>query len=386
MLSKFAIPDTDSTKISTSALLKESNKSTIHLAKYKLPELKVIARDFKLHVTGTKPVLINRIEEYFKRTANTIKIQKCIRGFFVRKSFKIRGDALKNRSLCVNDTDFYTMDPLVEIPHDQFYSYTDAKNFVYGFNLNSLIMLYKKKGSISNPYNREKMDLVNILRLHSLVSIIYKDYVHDNEKVNAPTPVLQNRNTVIDASQNTIITSNPVQTNEETPIPLSTVNSVINYYGIRQYADIINNNIAKLTLIRTRSLDVRVREVFMDIDQLGHYTDCNWFLNLDRRSLYIFYVELGNIWRYRAQMSNATKYRICPYDPFLNVLPSITITTPMLSADLLRMASLRVIENLVYMGIDSDYRNLGAFHVLTGLTLVSVAARTSMPWLYDSIL
>ena len=41
---------------------------------------------------------------------------------------------------------------------------------------------------------------------------------------------------------------------------------------------------------------------------------------------------------------------------------------------------------MVYMGIDADHRNLGAFHILTALTIVSIPARTAMPWLYESIM
>jgi hypothetical protein len=49
------------------------------------------------------------------------------------------------------------------------------------------------------------------------------------------------------------------------------------------------------------------------------------------------------------------------------------------------MACLIVFENMVYSGIDEDHRKLGTFHALSGLTMVSIPARTAMPWLYESI-
>ena len=44
-----------------------------------------------------------------------------------------------------------------------------------------------------------------------------------------------------------------------------------------------------------------------------------------------------------------------------------------------------VMEDMVYMGIDTDSRILGTFQVLTALTFVSTRARIAMPWLYESL-
>ena len=57
-----------------------------------------------------------------------------------------------------------------------------------------------------------------------------------------------------------------------------------------------------------------------------------------------------------------------------------------MTIELLKEGCLKIIENMVYMGIDADHRNLGAFHILTALTIVSIPARTAMPWLYESIM
>jgi hypothetical protein len=51
----------------------------------------------------------------------------------------------------------------------------------------------------------------------------------------------------------------------------------------------------------------------------------------------------------------------------------------------IRELCISLVEDLVFTGIDDEYRRLGALHVLTALTLVSSAARGSLPWLYESI-
>ena len=47
---------------------------------------------------------------------------------------------------------------------------------------------------------------------------------------------------------------------------------------------------------------------------------------------------------------------------------------------------LSVIEDMVYTGVDVEYRTLGALHVLSVLTIVSYSAREAMPWLYESLI
>ena len=47
---------------------------------------------------------------------------------------------------------------------------------------------------------------------------------------------------------------------------------------------------------------------------------------------------------------------------------------------------LSVIEDMVYTGVDVEYKTLGALHVLSVLTIVSYSAREAMPWLYESLI
>ena len=43
-------------------------------------------------------------------------------------------------------------------------------------------------------------------------------------------------------------------------------------------------------------------------------------------------------------------------------------------------------ENMIYSGLNVEYRKIGALHSLTALTMVSIQARQIMPWLYESII
>ena len=133
---------------------------------YKVSQLKLICNHYNIRKTGNKDELINNIYNFLKYSLFAITIQKNIRGFFFRKYEKLAGPGFKNRSICINDSDFATLDPLKEIPFNQFYSFKDSDNNVYGCNIISLYELVCKKTKYDiqqnklplNPYNREPLD------------------------------------------------------------------------------------------------------------------------------------------------------------------------------------------------------------------------------------
>jgi hypothetical protein len=148
------------------------------------------------------------------------------------------------------------------------------------------------------------------------------------------------------------------------------------------------NRLIRLQEIRTKPLDQRVQHLFMELDQLGNYTQVAWFNALDLRDLVRFYRYLYDIWNYRGQLSRELKLKICPMNsPFdfeHNVLRSLYPVE--INQTVLRLTCLTVFENFVYTGVDDEHRKLGAFHALTALTMVSNGARTAMSWLYESVM
>ena len=336
-------------------------KNSIVLKNFKIPELKLIARENCLHVSGSKPVLIERIHNHFTKSVYAISIQKLFRGHINRKLIKLKGEALKNKKICVNETDFYTLDPLEDIPYDEFYSYKDNNNFVYGFNISSLITLFKQKGKIINPYNREKVDfkiMNDIFTLYKLTKIIFPEIF--NEKPDEPTISIPNNQ----RQQNRVVTN------------------VTNHQQLHENVELHN----RMQAIREKPINIRIQELFMEIDLLGNYTDSNWFINLEKREYIRYYRYLYDIWHYRGQMTHETKRRICRlHDPFINTsLSSLNLATT--TSDDCRAVCLYIMENMVYTGIDAEYQKIGALHVLSVLTIVSMDARRNMMWLYESLI
>lgn len=362
----------EKTKSTVTLSYKEYLKNPEILKIYKIPDLKSIAKKHKIHFTCTKPILISRIENHFKSIKYAIVIQRMVRGNIIRECFRLRGEGYKNREACTNDSDPCTLEPLNEIIKEFFFSYRDAKGHIYGFNIISLITLLKSAKKIENPYTREVLDKNTVGRVIGLYKIIHLVFPVACMENGAPTITNQHINTInITQRHNEVAVRNQ---NTRTEFIMNQVNTPL-------YREIV----AKLEELRMRPQSNRINELFIEIDQLGNYTQSTWFSNLERRDYVRLYRCLYDIWNYRAHIPYSMKRNICIVgDPFYNVLNMNTYYNDM-SIDRIRDACLTVFENMIYCGIDIEFRKIGAFHALSALTLVSIQARMSMPWLYESV-
>lgn len=314
--------------------------------------------DFAL--VGNKSVLLDRVRNFFRQDSIVTNIQRFVRGFFVRISNKLRGPALKNRDMCNNDSDFCSLEPIKEIETKDFYSYTTDNNYTYGFDINSIIVFLKRRGRFENPYTRESMNhcIPMIKKLHRI-----------NQMQNPSDRILKQEQRIQSARQ----PENRIQTQHNR----RRTNSLVlpENYNSEEMTE-------KIREIRRRPMDTRIQNLFMEIDQLGNYTDSSWFSQLDRIEYIRCFRLLRDIWNYRSRLSFHVKIKICPlWDPFISVNGNYTD----MDYDQARNVCLTAMEDLVYMGVDTDARMLGSFQALTSLTLVSGRARVAMPWLYESI-
>ena len=156
------------TSFSSNKLLQSFNHYKLSFSEYQLIELSRIrsqGSNYNYELFATKRLEFAKIQlkSLFKTIyigcqnyEAIIKIQNNFRIYNLHKNIKLRGLACYNRDICVNQTDFYTMDDIVDIPNNEFYSYTDSDKFTYGFHIDSIWELVKKKKNrIMNPYNRD---------------------------------------------------------------------------------------------------------------------------------------------------------------------------------------------------------------------------------------
>ena len=295
---------------------------------YSLPQLKIIAKHYNLKLSGIKKDLLNRIKKFLLLEKYVLILQRFTRGYIQKTYNYLHGDAYLNRNLCTNDNDFYTLDPLNEIPLHQFFSFKDIDGFIYGFEISSIYNLFKENNFVNvvNPYNRKKMDdkiYTNLCRIIKLSNIL---------------------------------------------------KTKINLCIEKDMPDIGSD----------KALQLRTLELFQFIDRLGNYSSNEWFLSLSKIKLIRFLRELEDIWEYRASISFQNKIKICPPNgnPFLGIN---ILNLRYIEHDLkLKFFVLNIIEKFVYSGIDETYQNLGAMYVLGALTIVNEQAAIAMPWLYES--
>ena len=296
---------------------------------YNVQQLKSIASHYKLKMNGNKTELITRIYSFLYLSNFITRAQKRIRGYLLRKYNKLHGPGFKNKNVCTNTTDFFTMDPLTELSNKQFFSFEDADGFIYGFDLLSIYnLIYKCDGQIKNPYNRLPISSKNIEKFRDLLRLSH---------------ILK--------------------------IPVCT-----------EIKDIHEEISIK------KSIELRALTLFQNIDALGNYSNAQWFLNLGKPQMIKMIRELIDIWAYRAPLSNETKRAICPPtgNPFTRLVNFNQLHT-IENIDEIRKYTLDILEKFVNSGIDRDNKCLGAYYVLGALTLVSEDAASSLPWLYQAV-
>jgi hypothetical protein len=296
---------------------------------YNVNQLKLIAKNYKLKISGNKNQLLTRIYSFLYFSSYIIKIQKIFRGIVARKYKLLHGPAAINRKLCTNTDDFVTMEPVEEINYHQFISYKDADGFIYGFDIISLHNLFLKSQdieSIRNPYNRNLIPESVVKTIKSIIKLSRILKIHVNLHYEDDT--------------------------ESIPIE--------------------------------KMVELRALSLFQNIDALGNYSNSQWFLSLNRSQLIKFLRELADIWNYRAQITAETKRNICPPsgDPFRNLNMNYIHNEQDMTN--VKKVVLEVLEKIVNSGVDRDSKALGACYVLGSLTLVNEEAATSIPWLFQS--
>ena len=309
----------------------EADVQTFPARAYTWSQLKFICRHFRIKVTGNKSELTAYIQLHLRKQVATRKIQRWWHCQVWRRFYLLRGPARFKRNLCVNDDDFFTMDPVADIPLKQFISYkdvmTDGK--VYGFDVMSLFNLVTKSTSYTdqllNPFNRALL----------------------------PKELVQNLSTLMHYST---LLSKDVKVQYRL---LSTPSSPLFSY------------------------ETRLTTLFNDMDSLGNYTDARWFTDLTRAALIKFVMDLKDIWVYRANLTEQVKRDICPNGSLLHDLHQYLHWEEDFAQ--LRLNVLRIMENFVRSGVDRDSRCLGTNFVLCALTLNSGGAAEALPWLYHSV-
>ena len=334
------IKDTIKTGAFTIPSIKEFNN--LYTINYKVNELKIIQKHYNIKCSGNKEHLKQYLYNYLFYSYKISIIQKNARLLFIKKYIKFHGPAFYNRSICSNDVDFCTLDTMVSIPYNQFISFKDENNHIYGFDIISLYTLFKN-GLLAMKKNNT-----------NITNDCYVDVENPFTKQKFNANILK---------------------------------QLIGYINISRILKIIINlEYDELIAVSdSKQVEMKILTLFQKIDSLGNYTNIKWFLELDKKQLIRFVRELMDIWNYRANLTYEVKREIVPQrsDPFYDR----TINPNMLgqySFIQIRKYCATIIDILINSGLNTSSCSLGSYYVLCALTTVSKDAAETLPWLYEA--
>lgn len=399
-----------------------------------IPQLKDICRHYKLKVSGKKQELVERARNFLQYSAIAIILQSKIKRRFTHEWLKLHGLGLFDRTICVNDSDIMG-DDLTDIEYNNFFSFTD-QGFTYGFDISTFreIILKTKRDKITrerkviNPYTRDEIEDNVISDFYKLLKytkyLFSKNNNYNNESIenidNSNNVVNRNRNrnrqinensysenlnTIMHEVNNNIINEYNSNYNPNSPQDISlnldllednegviytTNNRNIIIYTQEAHSILRNNNLRQnidYIIVSNSNIELCITNTFHKIDDLGHYTNPEWFFSLTLPKLRTFIRDIKEIFDFRAGISNSVKRYILPNTNGILEVSNINLNNWLNRQDniwMLRSKALNYMINLVTKGITDEYRSLGAFYVLMALTLSSNEAAIAMPWLYQS--
>ena len=299
-----------------------------NMRKIYVKDLKLTLLSLNLSCLGNKRTLYMRLLSHYKNMIyynnninKVILVQRVIKNrlFKLRHLYKGIGFFIREE-ICNNQTDFYSLTDINDIPDEYFFSYKDIDNFIYAFDIRSFKKLIENNGQ--NPYNRRDIPEKAIIMMEKRLEFMKRHNIS------------------------------------------------------------IEDNDDGIELTAQQKLNMAVITVFQKIDDLNTAaggTDMNWFLYLPITHLKIFYKELEDIWNYRAELTSAMKNRIVPNNNIFK--KSVNDIYHIHDINKIRYFLLEEIDTLVSSGLTEADKNLGALWVLTALTIVSPDCASALPWL-----
>lgn len=259
-----------------------------------------------------------KIKKKFK-IKKIIKLQSIFRKFLIKNNIFYRGKSCYCRNIVNNATDCLSFDDIFNISVKDYFSYTDSNNFTWGFNILTFKELCKSKNVI-NPYNMQSIDNKHIQRFNQLLKNIEKKRKIEFKHDNKLRPELK--------------------------------------------------------------LQQRCVKIFQIMDSLKQYTQCEWFLKLNLVQLINLYIQLEDIWNYRAGISNNDKFNYTKNGKLFEI--AVKDIKKIKNKIKLSNIILDECERLITEGKTVSDKTTGALWILSALTIVSKEARNALPWLFQA--
>jgi hypothetical protein len=245
------------------------------------------------------------------------KIQRSFKSALFRKAFLRQGPTVNCLHISENKTDLYSLEPIESIPRLYVWSYKDANNHFWIFDIRSFT--HMMSSGLKNPYTQLPL----------------------------------------------------------TEAALTSLEQRLNWLKQKGYVTMF---LTDSEISADKAFSLGVLDVFMKFDFLGYHSNSEWFLDLDLERQKNLYRELFDLWNYRLTLTKALKEQIAPglseqmkYNP-LRMRSKQNIKW-------WRNLNLEILDALVSRASEKSNRSLGAMYSLKALCAVSPGAAEAYDWL-----
>ena len=234
------------------------------------------------------------------------------------------GPTVFSPSLSHNDNDIYNFDPITTIPLKYHFSFVDAKQRVWTFDMRFLIQLLQYGKDLVNPYSQERILKPTIDRLQTLSQNLRKNLI----------PIVY------------------VDTDELTPEQI---------------------------------WNQKVLDVFLKITSLGYGVNILWFETMTTYGHSVFYRKLHDLWTIHLGLTREEKERIVPghmagRTPLFRWSPT-AIESQYHELKWWRKQNLNIMNAFVSRSQDKNIQVCGALYILTALAQTLPKIAEVYPWL-----
>jgi len=219
----------------------------------------------------------------------------------------------------MNDTELYSFEPIKAIPSHYVISIADERHSIWTFDVRTLVHSMTKGFPSQNPYTRDTF------------------LEHAKQAIHGRIEWLRRRKYPILHINTDVVTSEQIWKH-------------------------------------------KVLDVFLRIESLGYYVNCDWFYGLSLENHKKFYANLFSLWEWKLQLTQADKERILPMDGVQlfrfhpGDMPSKTLTW-------WQKNTLNLIDTFISKGCTKEDKKMGAMYGLMSLVTVSPDAAEALPWL-----
>ena len=277
----------------------------------------------KVEIPKEKPVQEVIPDKNKKRTYSGNESQEEKRASTLIQSV-FRGWNIRRRSKPNNIEDCGTLERLLEVRIEYYIQYQDTTdNLWYGFDIRTLESILESKHPV-NPYNTKDLKSNNKLMAN---------YAHK-------------KSFILDSKRKMSHDS-----------PKLTESQRFSQFAVR---------------------------VFQKFDELGQYTDTEWFTTLSIEQLKHFYHLANDMFDYRAQLTDEMKKNIVKNGLIFHNFKSTLSKFRNVHIRILQVEILREMERVVDEGVDKEFKILGMNLILSALVEVSHRASLALPHLVQS--